>query len=621
MANQITLKRSSVPGKVPTVGQLALGEVAINTYDGKIYFKKYDGVEESIITIGESVAGASGPIASTTDVAEGSNLYFTQARARAAISASPGVTFNQATGKIGTSQPLMVTSAPTFAGLTLTGNIDITGSIVPSANITYDLGSPDKQWRDIYVGPGSLYVNGQKVLEDNSGTITFTADPDQNIRINTTGNGVLQLGSSTTTVQVDSTLQLTAGKRITSSDGIKVQFGDDVELNGNRLIGVGTPGSSTDAATKGYVDTAISAISTSQISEGNSNVTVTDTGTGTVTVSVDGSTALTVTSAGVVVAGNLTVSGTTTTVESNNVSIADNILTLNSDTTGAPTQNAGIEVERGDDANTKIIWDEGTDKWTFTNNGVNYYPLPVTADDLQGGTTNKFFTNANARAAFSAGTGISYNSSTGVISSSITQFTTANARAAISAGTGISYNTSTGVIESSITQYTDTNARAAISAGTGISYDSATGVISSAVDTSAFITATSSSTLSNKRIGANTTEAVNQVGYIVASAWLALNGSIAQSYYAQGANGDFFVSITTGALLVGTSMTFALTINNVGTKKPTQFMVNGTTVTPRWVNGTAVTAGSGDNKTDVYTFTVLNTDAGYILLASRVFYA
>jgi len=97
--------------------------------------------------------------------------------------------------------------------------------------------------------------------------------------------------------------------------------------------------------------------------------------------------------------------------------------------------------------------------------------------------SNLYFTDARAKAAISAGTGISYNSSTGVISSSITQYTDALARASVSAGTGISYNSTTGVISSSITQYTDALARAAISAGSGISYNSSTGVISSTYST------------------------------------------------------------------------------------------------------------------------------------------
>ena len=43
MAQTIKLKRSSTEGKVPTTSQLALGEIAINTYDGRIFFEKNDG--------------------------------------------------------------------------------------------------------------------------------------------------------------------------------------------------------------------------------------------------------------------------------------------------------------------------------------------------------------------------------------------------------------------------------------------------------------------------------------------------------------------------------------------------------------------------------------------------
>lgn len=43
MANVIKLRRSAVQGNVPTTTQIALGEVAINTYDGKLFIKKDDG--------------------------------------------------------------------------------------------------------------------------------------------------------------------------------------------------------------------------------------------------------------------------------------------------------------------------------------------------------------------------------------------------------------------------------------------------------------------------------------------------------------------------------------------------------------------------------------------------
>lgn len=64
------------------------------------------------------------------------------------------------------------------------------------------------------------------------------------------------------------------------------------------------------------------------------------------------------------IGGDLTVSGTTTTTLSNTVNIGDSIITLNSDETGAPSQDAGIEVERGNQTNKTLFWDESADRWT-----------------------------------------------------------------------------------------------------------------------------------------------------------------------------------------------------------------------------------------------------------------
>ena len=58
MAQIIKLRRSSTQGAAPTTSQLNLGEIAINTYDGKLYFEKNDGSEtiQSIVTTGGSRA-------------------------------------------------------------------------------------------------------------------------------------------------------------------------------------------------------------------------------------------------------------------------------------------------------------------------------------------------------------------------------------------------------------------------------------------------------------------------------------------------------------------------------------------------------------------------------------
>ena len=60
MSTNILLRRSAVAGRIPTTAQLNLGELAINTADGKIYFKKYDAVAntESIIDISSNLDAA-----------------------------------------------------------------------------------------------------------------------------------------------------------------------------------------------------------------------------------------------------------------------------------------------------------------------------------------------------------------------------------------------------------------------------------------------------------------------------------------------------------------------------------------------------------------------------------
>jgi hypothetical protein len=67
----------------------------------------------------------------------------------------------------------------------------------------------------------------------------------------------------------------------------------------------------------------------------------------------------------VYITGNLVVTGQTTYVSSNQLNIGDNILVLNADLTQSslPTENAGIEVERGLSTNTRLIWNESIDKW------------------------------------------------------------------------------------------------------------------------------------------------------------------------------------------------------------------------------------------------------------------
>ena len=71
-----------------------------------------------------------------------------------------------------------------------------------------------------------------------------------------------------------------------------------------------------------------------------------------------------------VVTGDFTVSGNTTYVNTETILLSDNIITLNANHTGPATQNAGIEVERGDDDTVTLQWNETNSYWEIAAGGV-----------------------------------------------------------------------------------------------------------------------------------------------------------------------------------------------------------------------------------------------------------
>jgi len=99
------------------------------------------------------------------------------------------------------------------------------------------------------------------------------------------------------------------------------------------------------------------------------------------------------------VTGDLTVSGTTTTINTETIELADNIIVLNSNETGTPSQNAGIEVERGTSTNVDLRWNETNDAWELTNDGTNYYNISTEGDSYKAsigdGSTLSYTVNHN----------------------------------------------------------------------------------------------------------------------------------------------------------------------------------------------------------------------------------
>ena len=210
-------------------------------------------------------------------------------------------------------------------------NNSITGHIIPSAHETYDLGTLDSKFRDLYLS-GSTITLGTVQLKDSGGDLILVDNNGDKINLD------LSLSTNNTAVfSFDS-----------SSGTFTFNDSDLARTNINETFHAGVTvvnGATIDSAT--ITNLANTQLTGSQATFDSANIG---------TLRVTGNTILD---------GNLTITGTETTVNTETINLADNTIVLNSNATGAPTENAGIEIERGDSANKSFLWNEGTGYWTL----------------------------------------------------------------------------------------------------------------------------------------------------------------------------------------------------------------------------------------------------------------
>ena len=476
----------------------------------------------------------------TDGISEGTNQYFTQARARGSISAGGDLAYDSSTGVISYSTPTLYTSDSfaTDLGATNTDSLSegssnqyftqtrARGSISASGDLSYnsstgvisftEVGFSGKNTDNLTEGSTNLYHTTSRVR----GAVSASGDLSYN-----SSTGVISFtevgfsGKDTDDLTEGSTNQYFTQARARGS----ISVGGDLAYNSN--TGVVTYSTPT-LYTSDDFSTDLASADSDSLSEGSTNLYFTNTRA----------------RSAITASGSLSYNSTTGALSYTTPS-SDGITEGSTNLYHTTARVRGAVSASGD-----LSYNSGT--------GVLSYSAPD-SDGIDEGSTNLYHTTARARGAVSASGDLSYNSGTGIISftertdaevkslaaaqigssdsddvtegSTNLYWTNARSRGSVSASGDLSYNNQTGIF--SYTQRTDneiltlvdkptdtdeltegsTNlyhttarARGAISASGDLSYNSSTGVVSFTERTDAEVTTLANTSFDTKLAASDT---------------------------------------------------------------------------------------------------------------------
>jgi hypothetical protein len=127
------------------------------------------------------------------------------------------------------------------------------GSILPSVDNAYDLGSAEYQWRDVYISSGSLYIDGTKVISSTAQELQITTDngqsikileggtdsiilqtADGNVELKSNADGDILLDPTNGKIMLKGPVEVLTGQKIQSSvGGTPVVFANDIVVSGS----------------------------------------------------------------------------------------------------------------------------------------------------------------------------------------------------------------------------------------------------------------------------------------------------------------------------------------------------------------------------------------------------
>ena len=189
-----------------------------------------------------------------------------------------------------------------------------------------------------------------------------------------------------------STTVVTLQRSVSSTDALDVYIDNvhqepnvayNLSSGGSAITFTGTPANGQKLYIR-FHGISFDTARASKLTNTNADSTLTISDSHTLTLNLNGTTALTATTSGITIP-NLTVTGTTTSVNSTQLVVGDNQIILNSDVGSgvAPSEDAGIVINRGSSADVAFLWDEGEDYWLAADPIVSSTRLST----IKGGTT------------------------------------------------------------------------------------------------------------------------------------------------------------------------------------------------------------------------------------------
>ena len=192
MANQfLKLRRSAVPGRIPSTSSLDFGEIALNTYDGLAFIKKSGSAGEQVIAIGSTSGSFTGSfLGSFTGLFTGSlfgtaswaNNATTSSYILNAVSASYASGSTSASYATSASQAQNAVTASYLSGyispFPYTGSAQITGSlgVTGSVSISGSTGTLLSANVDSIIFTGSFAQSGSVTVSGSVSVIIGTND-------------------------------------------------------------------------------------------------------------------------------------------------------------------------------------------------------------------------------------------------------------------------------------------------------------------------------------------------------------------------------------------------------------------------------------------------------------